>query len=91
LSFGICSIINSQKHKKDSSGIGYGIVNCLSQTHTVTLENNCLYNNTAGNYKSCTSQADIYVNPLLADLKNHDYHCSRPQAAGMEKTGLKIK
>jgi hypothetical protein len=67
-------IVNTQKHKKDPSGIGYGVANHLPETHTVTMENNCLYNNTAGNYKNCAQQADIYVNPLFASLKNRDYH-----------------
>jgi len=84
-------IANTQKHKKDSSGIGYGIVNSLPETHTVKLENNCLYNNTAGNYKSCTSQADIYVNPLVADLKNHDYHLQSTAGRWNGKTWIKDK
>ena len=67
-------IVNTQKHKKDSSGIGYGVANYLSGTHTVVLENNCLYNNSAGNYKNCASKTDIYVDPLFADPENHDYH-----------------
>jgi hypothetical protein len=67
-------IINTQKHKKDPSGVGYGVVNELSKTHTFVLENNCLYNNAAGNYKNCKSTTDIYVDPLIANQKKHDYH-----------------
>ena len=66
-------IIKTQKCKKDSSG-GYGVINYLSGTHSFVLENNCLYSNSAGNYKNCTSKTDIYVNPLFANQKNHDYH-----------------
>ena len=66
-------IINTQKCTKDPSG-GYGVLNYLSLTHKFVLENNCLYNNSAGNYKNCTATADIYVDPLFADPKNHDYH-----------------
>jgi len=67
-------IVNTQPRAKDPSGTGYGIINCLPGTHTFVLENNCLYNNSAGNYKNCTSKTDININPLFADLKNHDYH-----------------
>ncbi len=38
------------------------------------LDNNCLYNNSGGDYKNCSTTTDIYVTPLIADLKNHDYH-----------------
>jgi PKD repeat protein len=38
------------------------------------LENNCLYNNTGGNYKNANSTTDIYANPLFVDQKNHNYH-----------------
>ncbi len=67
-------IVNTQPRTKDPSGTGYGIVNYLPATHTFVLENNCLYNNSAGNYKNCTSQTDVYINPLFASQKNHDYH-----------------
>ena len=66
-------IINTRKCTEDSSG-GYGVINYLSSTHKFVLENNCFYNNSAGNYNSCTSTTDIHVDPLFADQKNHDYH-----------------
>ncbi|WP_341537065.1 hypothetical protein [Methanosarcina barkeri] len=49
--------------KKDPDGTGYGVINYLPKTHTIILENNCLYNNYAGNYLNCTSTTDIYVDP----------------------------
>jgi PKD repeat protein len=66
-------IVNTQKRSKDPSGTGYAVINYLPNTHSFILENNCLYNNLAGNYKSCTSKTDIYLNPLFEDQKNHDY------------------
>jgi hypothetical protein len=38
------------------------------------LENNCLYNNSAGNYQNCTSTSDIYADPLFVNQGKHDYH-----------------
>ena len=67
-------IVNTQPRIKNPSGTGYGVVNYLTKNHKFVLENNCLYNNAAGNYKSCTSKSDIYVNPLFVDPKNRDYH-----------------
>ncbi|MGB9941438.1 right-handed parallel beta-helix repeat-containing protein [Methanosarcina sp.] len=67
-------IVNTKSRIKSPSGTGYGVVNYLTKNHKFVLENNCLYNNAAGNYKSCTSKSDIYVNPLFADPKKHDYH-----------------
>jgi len=67
-------IVNTKSRIKSPSGTGYGVVNYLTKNHKFVLENNCLYNNAAGNYKSCTSKSDIYVNPLFADPKKRDYH-----------------
>ena len=67
-------IVNTQKRTKSPSGTGYAVINYLSKNHNFVLENNCLYNNAAGNYKGCTSKTDIYLNPLFVDQKNHDYH-----------------
>ncbi len=67
-------IVNTKPRTKSPSGTGYGIVNYLPETHSFVLENNCLYNNSAGNYNNCTSKTDIYVNPLFANPENHDYH-----------------
>jgi hypothetical protein len=84
-------IVNTQKHIKDSGGIGYGVANYLSGTHTVVLENNCLYNNLAGNYKNCASKTDIYVNPLFANQKTHDYHLQSVAGRWNGKTWVKDK
>lgn len=58
-------IANTRQRNKDPDGTGYGVINYLPETHTIILENNCLYNNYAGNYKNCTSSTDIYEDPLL--------------------------
>lgn len=67
-------IANTLPRTKDPAGTGYGVINYLPKTHTLVLENNCLYNNTAGDYKNAESTSDIHLNPLFADLKKHDYH-----------------
>ena len=67
-------IVNTQKRTKDPDGTGYAVINYLPETHTFVLENNCLYNNVAGNYQNCTSTTDIYVDPLFVNQSKHDYH-----------------
>ena len=67
-------IVNTQKRIYSPSGTGYGVINYLTKNHKFVLENNCLFNNAAGNYKNCNSTTDIYVNPLFANQKKHDYH-----------------
>ena len=67
-------IVNTQKRTKDPSGTGYAVINYLPETHNFVQENNCLYNNVGGNYINANKTTDIYVNPLFADQKNHDYH-----------------
>ncbi|WP_440946646.1 disaggregatase related repeat-containing protein [Methanosarcina sp. T3] len=67
-------IVNTVPRTKNAAGTGYGVINRLTSSHTIVLENNCLYNNTAGNYKNVNSATDIYVNPLFADSSLHDYH-----------------
>jgi len=67
-------IIDTQKRKKDPDGTGYAVINYLPETHSFVLENNCLYNNTGGNYKNASSTTDIYVNPLFVNHNKHDYH-----------------
>ncbi|WP_292389042.1 disaggregatase related repeat-containing protein [Methanosarcina sp. UBA5] len=84
-------IVNAQKRTKDPSGTGYGIINYLPETHSFVLENNCLYNNSAGDYKNCTSTTDIYVNPLFADSEKHDYHLQSVSGRWDEKTWVKDK
>ena len=84
-------IVNTQKRTKDPSGTGYAVINYLPETHTFVLENNCLYNNSAGNYKNCASTTGIYVNPLFADQKNHDYHLHSTAGRWDGKTWVKDK
>ena len=67
-------IIDTQKRKKDPDGTGYAVNNYLPETHSFVLENNCLYNNTGGNYKNASSTTDIYANPLFVNHNKHDYH-----------------
>jgi hypothetical protein len=67
-------IVNTLQRTKDPSGTGYGVVNYLPGTHTFVLENNCLYNNIAGDYRNAKSISDIQADPHFADEKNHDYH-----------------
>jgi len=82
-------IVNTKKRIKDPSGTGYGVANYLTTNHKFVLQNNCLYNNSAGKYKSCTSTIDIYVNPLFADPKNHDYHLKSVAGRWTGKTWVK--
>jgi len=67
-------ITNTLERKKDPQGTGYGVINYLPETHSFMLQNNCLYNNSAGNYKNANSTMDIYVDPLFVNQKKHDYH-----------------
>ena len=67
-------IVNTRERAKDPDGTGYAVINYLPETHTIVLENNCLYNNPAGNYRNCSSTSDIYADPLFANQGKHDYH-----------------
>ena len=67
-------IVNTQQRTKNPNGTGYGVINYLPSTHTLVLENNCVYNNIAGNYRNAKSTTDINVNPLFVNQRNHDYH-----------------
>jgi hypothetical protein len=67
-------IVNTQERKKDPEGTGYAVINYLPETQTFVLENNCLYNNSAGNYRNCTSTSDIYADPLFVNQNEHDYY-----------------
>ncbi len=67
-------IVNTVQRTKNAAGTGYGVINRLTSSHTIVLENNCLYNNIAGNYKNVKSTTDIYVDPLFADQSSYDYH-----------------
>jgi PKD repeat protein len=67
-------IVDTLSRNTNGKNTGYGVSNCLPKSHTIVLQNNCLYNNKAGNYKNCNTTTDIYADPLFADQKNHDYH-----------------
>ncbi len=81
-------IVNTLKCKADPSG-GYGVINNLPSTHKFEIQNNCLYNNSAGKYKNCTSTTDIYVDPLFVNRKNHDYHLKSAAGRWNGKTWVK--
>lgn len=73
-------IANTKQRKKDPDRTGYGVINYLPETHTIMLENNCLYNNYAGNYLNCTSTTDIYVDPAHLNQKiGAGYHSEELQ------------
>jgi PKD repeat protein len=84
-------IVNTQKRTKDPTGTGYGVMNYHPETHSFVLENNCIYNNVGGNYKNLISTTDIYLNPLLADQKNHNYHLQSVSGRWTEKTWVQDK
>jgi PKD repeat protein len=84
-------IVNTQKRTKDPTGTGSAVINYLPETHFFVLENNCLYNNVGGNYKNCASTTDIYLNPLFADQKNHDYHLQSVAGRWNGKTWVEDK
>ncbi|KKH96659.1 hypothetical protein EO95_02195, partial [Methanosarcina sp. 1.H.T.1A.1] len=67
-------IVNTQPRTKNAAGTGYGVINRLTSSHKIVLENNCLYSNTAGNYKNVNSATDIYVDPLFVNSNSGDYH-----------------
>ncbi|MDI9395749.1 MAG: disaggregatase related repeat-containing protein [Euryarchaeota archaeon] len=67
-------IVNTKLRTKNSAGTGYGVINRLTSSHIIVLENNCLYNNAAGDYKNVKSTTDIYADPLFADQSSRDYH-----------------
>lgn len=67
-------IVGTQKRTKDPAGTGYAVINYLPGTHTIVLENNCLYSNSGGTYKNASSTTDIYTAPLFVNRSKHDYH-----------------
>jgi hypothetical protein len=66
-------ITNTLERKYDPEGTGFGVTNYFPETHKFVLENNCLFNNSAGNYKNASSTSDIYTDPLFVDQEKHDY------------------
>jgi hypothetical protein len=67
-------IVNTVPRTKNGINTGCGVSNCLPKSHTIILQNNCFYNNSAGDYRNVSSTTDIHTDPLFADLENHDYH-----------------
>jgi hypothetical protein len=67
-------IAGTQNRTKDPDGTGYAVINYLPETHTIVLENNCLYNNLGRRYKNASSTTDIYADPLFVNQAKHDYH-----------------
>ncbi|AKB37176.1 hypothetical protein MSSAC_2586 [Methanosarcina siciliae C2J] len=67
-------ITNTLKRKYSPEGTGYGAIDNFPETHSFVLENNCLYNNYAGNYKNCTSTTDIYTDPRFVNQHKHNYY-----------------
>jgi len=54
---------------------GAGINNVLTGTHSLFLQNNCLYGNEGGDYIGVqAAPSDIASDPQYADRNNHDYH-----------------
>ncbi len=84
-------IVNTKKQINNPNETGYGVINYYPETHTFVLENNCFYNNKGENYKNCTSTTDIYVNPLFANQKTHDYHLQSVAGRWNGKTWVKDK
>jgi len=58
-----------------AGGGAYGVYNLLTGTHFFVLQNNCLYNNSGGDFQgSQTSPSNIEVCPEYADKSKNDYH-----------------
>ncbi|MDD3005989.1 MAG: right-handed parallel beta-helix repeat-containing protein [Candidatus Pacebacteria bacterium] len=67
--------ITGTQPQRNTTSNGYGIINLLSGTHTVNSENNCFYDNYAGDYYgNVNSVDDIHTDPLYADAADQDYH-----------------
>lgn len=58
-------IINTQSSSR--AGEGYAFYNKLKDTHSFTLQNNCLLNNVGGNYMFTSSTSDIEAAPALIE------------------------
>lgn len=68
-------IARTQTRKNNTSG-GAGITNLLSSSHTIYSQNNCFYQNHAGDVSggSIIRSGDLNADPLFADISNNDYH-----------------
>ncbi len=67
--------IISNTRTSTAGGYGYGIYNLLTGSHSFVLQNNCLYNNSGGDYEGVQdSPSDIAADPQYANRSAHDYH-----------------
>jgi Disaggregatase related len=82
-------IINTQP--SPAAGKGYAIYNKLKKTHSFILENNCLSNNSGGNYLYANSTSDVKVEPGFVEQvsKNEsmkkDFPWSEALSAGSQR------
>jgi hypothetical protein len=82
-------IINTQT--SPAAGKGYAIYNKLKKTHSFILENNCLSNNSGGNYLYANSTSDVKVDPGFVEQvsKNEsmkkDFKWSEALSAGPQR------
>ena len=82
-------IVNTQPSRK--AGEGYAIFNELNNTHSFILENNCLSNNTGGNYIYADSTSDIefdsgFVEQVIkSESLQKDFPWSEALSAGPQK------
>jgi hypothetical protein len=82
-------IINTQP--SPAAGKGYAAYNKLKNTHSFILENNCLSNNSGGNYLYANSTSDVKVDPGFVEQvsKNEsmkkDFSWSEALSAGPQR------
>jgi hypothetical protein len=82
-------IVNTQSSR--SAGEGYAIFNKLNKTHSFILKNNCLSNNTGGNYVYANSTSDIEVYPGFVEQVSRNksmeknFPWSEAMSAGSER------
>jgi len=58
-------IINTQS--SPAAGEGYAFYNKLQNTHSFILQNNCLLNNSGGDYMYASSTSDVQADPALIE------------------------
>ncbi|AKB17354.1 MULTISPECIES: disaggregatase related repeat-containing protein [unclassified Methanosarcina] len=58
-------IINTQSNP--AAGEGYAFYNELKNTHSFILQNNCLLNNSGGDYMYASSTSDVQADPALIE------------------------
>lgn len=86
------NIITDTQPQRNTTSNGYGIVNLLSDTHTVNSQNNCFYDNYAGDsYGAVKSTDDLNADPLYADAAGHDYHLQSSWGRRKDSSWVKDK